>query len=54
MSTTASASELFRDECRSIWTALHEHPFMTELADGTLPLDTFRFFLEQDKLYLQG
>jgi hypothetical protein len=29
------------------------HPFITELAEGTLPLDKFRFFLEQDDFYLE-
>jgi thiaminase (transcriptional activator TenA) len=53
MTTTASASEVLRDECRTIWTSLHEHPFITELAEGTLPLDRFRFFLEQDDFYLE-
>ena len=32
---------------------MHRHPFITELADGTLPLDKFRFFLEQDNFYLE-
>jgi len=53
MSTTTSSSDLFRQECAPIWTSLHQHPFITELAEGTLPLDTFRFFLEQDNFYLQ-
>ena len=53
MSTTISSSDLFREECAPIWTALHQHPFITELAEGTLPLDKFRFFLEQDVFYLE-
>jgi thiaminase (transcriptional activator TenA) len=53
MSTTISASDLFREESLPIWTALHRHPFITELAEGTLPLDKFRFFLEQDIFYLE-
>jgi thiaminase/transcriptional activator TenA len=35
-----------------IWRSLHEHPFIRELAAGTLPLEKFRFYLEQDLLYL--
>jgi thiaminase/transcriptional activator TenA len=31
---------------------LHEHPFIQEVAKGTLPLAKFRFFLEQDLMYL--
>ncbi len=53
MSTTTSSSDLLRRECEAIWGALHRHPFITELAAGTLPLDRFRFFLEQDDFYLE-
>jgi thiaminase/transcriptional activator TenA len=53
MTTTWSASDAFRAECDGIWRGLHTHPFITELAAGTLPLDRFRFFLEQDNLYLE-
>jgi thiaminase/transcriptional activator TenA len=53
MATTISTSELFREESTQIWTALHQHPFITELSEGTLPLDKFRFFLEQDIFYLE-
>jgi thiaminase/transcriptional activator TenA len=31
---------------------LHSHPFLRELAKGVLPLEKFRFFIEQDLLYL--
>lgn len=44
---------MFRAQCASIWDALHQHPFITELADGSLPPEKFRFFLEQDNLYLE-
>ncbi len=53
MSAFPSASDAFRAACDPIWRALHEHPFITELAVGTLPLETFRFFLEQDNFYLE-
>jgi thiaminase (transcriptional activator TenA) len=53
LSTTSSSSDLLRVECARIWTGLHQHPFITELAEGTLPLDKFRFFLEQDDFYLE-
>ena len=45
-------SQAFRDRCDRVWAGLHAHPFLGELARGTLPLDRFRFFLEQDLLYL--
>ena len=41
-----------RTQCDRIWADLHAHPFLGELARGTLPLDRFRFFIEQDLLYL--
>jgi thiaminase/transcriptional activator TenA len=53
MPTTPSASEDLRARCDRIWRGLHQHPFITELAAGTLALDKFRFFLEQDNMYLQ-
>lgn len=50
---SAPASERLRAASDRIWQGLHAHPFITELAGGTLPIDKFRFFLEQDNLYLQ-
>ncbi len=44
---------MFRARSDTIWRALHEHPFITELAGGTLSLERFRFFLEQDDFYLE-
>lgn len=41
-----------RGSCVDIWDGLHGHPFLRELADGTLALEKFRFFLEQDNFYL--
>jgi thiaminase/transcriptional activator TenA len=41
-----------RARCDRIWAGLHAHPFLGELARGTLPLDRFRFFIEQDLLFL--
>jgi thiaminase (transcriptional activator TenA) len=35
-----------------VWAGLHAHPFPAELARGVLPLEKFRFFIEQDILYL--
>ncbi|HTG47715.1 MAG TPA: thiaminase II [Actinomycetota bacterium] len=51
--SSASASQELRAECDPIWRGLHEHPFITELAAGTLPIDRFRFFIEQDNFYLE-
>ena len=43
-----SFCESLREECADLWEGLHRHPFLREMAAGTLPLDTFRFFVEQD------
>jgi len=50
--TRGSISDDMHAECASIWDGLHAHPFLRELAAGTLALEKFRFFLEQDNLYL--
>ena len=49
----ASMSDSLRADSSGIWNALHAHPFLRELADGTLPLERFRFFIEQDDFYLE-
>ena len=47
----------FADECRQaaepIWAAIFAHPLLRQLCDGTLPIDTFRYFLVQDWHYLE-
>jgi thiaminase (transcriptional activator TenA) len=47
-----SPSGSLHAQSEPIWRGLHAHPFLRELAGGTLPLAKFRFFLEQDILYL--
>ena len=47
-----SLCERMREDCGAVWEALHEHPFVTELAAGTLPPEKFRFYLEQNLMYL--
>lgn len=49
-----SICDEMRGDCDAIWTGLHAHPFLRELAAGTLPLEKFRYFLEQDNFYLDG
>ena len=51
--TLASMSDALRADSSGIWNALHTHPFLRELADGTLPMERFRFFIEQDDFYLE-
>jgi thiaminase (transcriptional activator TenA) len=51
-SADGSISDGMRASCLDIWDGLHAHPFLRELAAGTLAPEKFRFFLEQDNLYL--
>jgi thiaminase/transcriptional activator TenA len=48
----ASFSARLREQCDSIWAGLHAHPFLGELTRGILPLEAFRFFIEQDLFFL--
>lgn len=50
--TESPFSHSLRLQCDRIWAGLHAHPFLGEMARGTLPLDRFRFFIEQDLLFL--
>jgi thiaminase/transcriptional activator TenA len=38
---------------RPVWDQIVAHPYLSELKDGTLPVETFRFYVQQDWLYLQ-
>jgi thiaminase/transcriptional activator TenA len=51
MSAPATTAEL-RSSVGSLWNALIEHPFPAGLADATLPLERFRFYVTQNLLYL--
>ncbi len=48
----AGFTETIRAEAAKIWERELRHPFVRGLGDGTLPLDRFRFYLEQDYLFL--
>jgi Putative transcription activator len=50
---TSSICDRMRADSAAIWNGLHAHPFIQELAAGTLAPEKFRFFLEQDDLYLE-
>ena len=39
-------------KCADIFPKIYQHSFNQKLYDGTLSATTFRFFLEQDKMYL--
>jgi thiaminase (transcriptional activator TenA) len=48
----ATLCERLRNDCAELWEKLHAHPFIQGLADGTLPPDSFRFYIEQNLQYL--
>jgi thiaminase (transcriptional activator TenA) len=41
-----------RSKAAEIWKKELQHPFVRGLGDGSLPVDRFRFYLEQDYLFL--
>ncbi|CCQ15766.1 Tena/thi-4 family protein [Rhodococcus sp. AW25M09] len=47
-------TDLLWDASKAIHTAIEELEFLRLLGAGTLPLDAFRRYLEQDSLYLGG
>ena len=49
---TDSFTETMRLECSAIWSAQLAHPFVVALADGTLPPETFRYYILQDARFL--
>ena len=49
-----SFSEQLRAEAEPIWRRIFAHPFLQEIKAGTLPLETFQYYLGQDYLYLEG
>lgn len=49
---TDSLCARLRADCLPVWESLHAHPFLAELAAGTLPAEKFRFYLEQNLMYL--
>ena len=47
-------SETLREEAQPIWEEIFRHPFLREIKNGTLPLETFQYYLGQDYHYLEG
>ncbi|NJP39215.1 thiaminase II [Alkalicoccus luteus] len=45
-------SERLHEKLQPIWRENHQHPFVTEMGEGTLDPEKFRFFMVQDYLYL--
>ena len=45
-------SDRLLEDGAQLWNAQKSHPFVTELADGTLDEGAFRHWIEQDYRYL--
>lgn len=45
-------TQLIRQEANEIWEANFDHPFVQGIAEGTLPLENFRYYVLQDSYYL--
>lgn len=53
MSTeTSSFTSVLRESSEQLWEQLTAHPFVREMAAGTLPLEKFQHYIEQNLLYL--
>ena len=46
-------SEIALEKCDSIIKEINEHPFNRELANGSLSIEKFGYYIEQDTLYLR-
>ena len=47
-----TVSERLFNVAMPIWESYFEHPFVKGIADGTLPIEKFRFYMIQDHKYL--
>ena len=45
---------LEREDVQPAWKQHTEHDFVAGLADGTLPVESFKYYLIQDYLFLVG
>ena len=45
-------SDELRQRAASTWDKEKAHPFVTGIGDGTLPLDSFRYYMRQDYVFL--
>jgi thiaminase/transcriptional activator TenA len=41
-----------RDRASAVWEKEHQHPFVVELGNGTLPLEKFQWYMKQDYVFL--
>ncbi|MDR7316346.1 thiaminase II [Brevibacillus nitrificans] len=45
-------TDRLRKSVAPIWEKTHQHPFVTGLGDGTLPVESFKYYMKQDYVYL--
>jgi thiaminase/transcriptional activator TenA len=50
----SSFTQQLRNSAAEQWDREQAHPFVTGLGDGTLPLPTFRYYMQQDYVFLVG
>ena len=43
---------LEREDVKPVWHKYTHHEFVQRMGDGTLPLETFKYYMIQDYLYL--
>jgi thiaminase/transcriptional activator TenA len=49
----AGVAAQLHDRGHLTWEAAHRHPMILEIGGGTLPRETFRFYFEQNVMYLE-
>src|ERR1039458_378061 len=45
-------TERLRQKAAGVWEAQHQHPFVRGIGDGTLSLESFKFWLRKDYVFL--
>src|SRR3984885_4959705 len=53
MSTGTSVSAVLRERGAASWAAAVSHPMVAEIGAGSLPHETFRYYFQQNVLYLE-
>ena len=46
-------SQRLYERVKELWPQYPRHPFVTQMAEGTLPVEKFRYYMLQDYLYLR-